>query len=52
MQTEMEKLTALVTSMMVTQNRVPAPAPQLTDTPVSFPTSVMPASASQYTMPE
>ncbi|MCI88867.1 hypothetical protein A2U01_0110155, partial [Trifolium medium] len=27
MQTEMQKLTAMVTSMMVTQNRVLAPAP-------------------------
>ncbi|MCI69933.1 hypothetical protein A2U01_0091196, partial [Trifolium medium] len=43
---------ALVTSMMVTQTRVPAPAPQLTDAPISLHTSVMPASASQYTMPE
>ncbi|MCI96528.1 hypothetical protein A2U01_0117828, partial [Trifolium medium] len=50
--TEMEKLTALVTSLMATQNRVPAPTPQLTDAPVSLPTPVMPASASQHAMPE
>ncbi|MCI80599.1 hypothetical protein A2U01_0101870, partial [Trifolium medium] len=37
--------------MMATQNRVPVTAPQLTDAPVSLPTSVMLASVSQYTMP-
>ncbi len=31
MQTEIEKLTGMVASLMATQNQVPAPVPQLTD---------------------
>ncbi|GAU37329.1 hypothetical protein TSUD_61430 [Trifolium subterraneum] len=52
MQTEIEKLTSMVASLMATQNQVPAPVPQSSSTFVPPPVSSAPFSTPQYVMPE
>ncbi|GAU49857.1 hypothetical protein TSUD_374390 [Trifolium subterraneum] len=52
MQTEIEKLTSMVASLMATQNQVSALAPQSSNTPVPPPISSAPLSAPQFVMPE
>ncbi|GAU51875.1 hypothetical protein TSUD_416600 [Trifolium subterraneum] len=52
MQTEIEKLTSMVASLMATQNQAPAPVPQSSSTFVPPPVSSAPFSTPQYVMPE
>ncbi|GAU19649.1 hypothetical protein TSUD_185650 [Trifolium subterraneum] len=52
MQTEIEKLTSMVASLMATQNQVSAPAPQSSNALVPPPISSAPLGASQFVMPE
>ncbi|GAU50510.1 hypothetical protein TSUD_351090 [Trifolium subterraneum] len=52
MQTEIEKLTSMVASLMGTQNQAPAPVPQSSSTFVPPPASSAPFSTPQYVMPE
>ncbi|GAU32216.1 hypothetical protein TSUD_277960 [Trifolium subterraneum] len=52
MQTEIEKLTSMVASLMATQNQVSAPAPQSSNALVSPPISSAPLGAPQFVMPE
>ncbi|GAU49842.1 hypothetical protein TSUD_408110 [Trifolium subterraneum] len=52
MQTEIEKLTSMVASLMATQNQVSAPAPQSSYALVSPPVSSAPIGAPQFVMPE
>ncbi|GAU16666.1 hypothetical protein TSUD_326160 [Trifolium subterraneum] len=52
MQTEIEKLTSMVASLMATQNQTPAPVPQSSNTLVPPPISSAPLSAPQFVMPE
>ncbi|GAU46526.1 hypothetical protein TSUD_402560 [Trifolium subterraneum] len=52
MQTEIEKLTSMVASLMATQNPMPAPAPQSNNALVSPPVSSAPLSTPQFVMPE
>ncbi|GAU51805.1 hypothetical protein TSUD_415930 [Trifolium subterraneum] len=52
MQTEIEKLTSMVASLMTTQNQASAPVPQSSSTFVPPPVSSAPCSTPQYVMPE
>ncbi|GAU39398.1 hypothetical protein TSUD_397040 [Trifolium subterraneum] len=52
MQTEIEKLTNIVASLMATQNQAPAPVPQSSSTFVPPPISSAPLSTPQFVMPE
>ncbi|GAU37187.1 hypothetical protein TSUD_30520 [Trifolium subterraneum] len=52
MQTEIEKLTSMVASLMATQNPVLAPAPQSSNALVSPPVSSARLSTPQFVMPE
>ncbi|GAU40233.1 hypothetical protein TSUD_219430 [Trifolium subterraneum] len=52
MQTEIEKLTSMVTSLIATHNQAPAPVPHSSSTFVPPPVSSAPFSTSQYVMPE
>ncbi|GAU50278.1 hypothetical protein TSUD_409140 [Trifolium subterraneum] len=52
MQTEIEKLTGMVASLMAAQNQVPAPAPQSSNTLAPPPISSAPLSAPQFVMSE
>ncbi|GAU51264.1 hypothetical protein TSUD_412510 [Trifolium subterraneum] len=52
MQTEIEKLTSMVASLMATQNQAPAPVPQSSSTFVPPPVLFAPFSTPQYVMPE
>ncbi|GAU22854.1 hypothetical protein TSUD_282210 [Trifolium subterraneum] len=52
MQTEIEKLTSMVASLMAIQNQAPAPVPQSSSTFVPPPVSSAPFSTPQFIMPE
>ncbi|GAU50634.1 hypothetical protein TSUD_410280 [Trifolium subterraneum] len=52
MQTEIEKLTSMVASLMATQNQVSVPAPQSSNALVPPPIASAPFSTPQYVMPE
>ncbi|GAU43337.1 hypothetical protein TSUD_398820 [Trifolium subterraneum] len=52
MQTEIEKLTSMVASLMPAQNQAPTPVPQSSSTFVPPPVSSAPLSTPQFVMPE